>query len=77
MVSRTTPVTIAANTTYVASYHTIGAYVATDNFFTAAVTNGTLTAPSIGTSTAGLFPANTFSAANYWADVVFRPQLVG
>jgi hypothetical protein len=30
-----------------------------------------------GTSTAGLFPTNTFSAANYWADVAFRPQLVG
>ena len=31
----TTPVTIAANTTYIASYHTTGAYVATTNFFTA------------------------------------------
>ncbi|HET7164260.1 MAG TPA: DUF4082 domain-containing protein, partial [Pseudolabrys sp.] len=34
-VNLTTPVTIAANTTYVASYHTTGAYVATTNFFTA------------------------------------------
>lgn len=24
----------------------------------------------------GLFPTNTFAAANYWADVVFQPQLV-
>ena len=39
-------VSIAANTTYVASYHTTGAYVATNNYFTTAVTNGPLTAPS-------------------------------
>jgi hypothetical protein len=37
--------------TYIASYHRTGAYVATNNFFTAAVTNGPLTAPS--TTTAG------------------------
>src|ERR1019366_10054122 len=70
-------------TTYVASYHTTGAYVATDNFFTTAVTSGTLTAPSAataggngvyaygGTSTTGIFPTSTYNAANYWADVVF------
>ena len=42
-------VSIAANTTYVASYHTTGAYVATNNYFTTAVTNGPLTAPSTTT----------------------------
>nr|WP_246714222.1 DUF4082 domain-containing protein [Rhizobium leguminosarum] len=79
----TTPFTIAANTTYVASYHTTGAYVATDSFFTAAVTNGPLTAPASGnglyayggSATAGLFPTSTFNSANYYADVIFRPQL--
>ncbi|TBB15457.1 DUF4082 domain-containing protein (plasmid) [Rhizobium ruizarguesonis] len=79
----TTPFTIAANTTYVASYHTTGAYVATDSFFTTAVTNGPLTAPAAGnglyayggSATAGLFPTSTFNSANYYADVVFRPQL--
>ncbi|NDK50144.1 DUF4082 domain-containing protein, partial [Rhizobium laguerreae] len=79
-----TPVTIAANTTYVASYHTTGAYVATSNFFTAAVTNGPLTAPATGngvfayggSATTGLFPTNSFNSTNYYADVVFRPQLV-
>ena len=40
---------ITANTTYVASYHTTGAYVATNNFFTTAVTSGVLTAPSTTT----------------------------
>ena len=81
--SLATPVAISANTTYVASYHTSGFYVATDNFFTTAFTSGVLTAPSTttaggngvyaygGTSTTGIFPTNTFSAANYWVDVVF------
>jgi hypothetical protein len=30
-----------------------------------------------GNNTAGVFPASTFTSANYYADVVFRPQLVG
>ncbi|SPP93895.1 DUF4082 domain-containing protein [Bradyrhizobium vignae] len=83
-VTLATPVSIAANTTYVASYHTSGAYVVTSNFFTSAVTSGPLTAPSSassggngvysygGTSSAGIFPTSTFSASNYWADVVFN-----
>ena len=85
----TTPVAIAANTTYVVSYHTTGTYVATDNYFTAAVTSGTLTAPSSatsggngvyaygGTSTTGIFPTNTYASANYWADVVFQAGTSG
>ncbi|ARQ09489.1 cadherin-like/VCBS repeat-containing protein [Rhizobium etli] len=83
-VNFTNPVTIAANTTYVASYHTTGAYVATNNFFTAAVSNGPLTAPASGngvyayggSATTGLFPTNSYNSTNYYADVVFRPQLV-
>ncbi|WP_208245409.1 DUF4082 domain-containing protein (plasmid) [Rhizobium sp. T1470] len=82
-----TAVSIAANTTYIASYHTTGAYVATDGFFTSPVTNGPLTALSSaaaggngvyaygGSATTGLFPTSTYDSANYWADVVFRPQL--
>jgi VCBS repeat-containing protein len=81
------PVSIAANTNYVASYHTTGAYAATDNFFTSAVTNGPLTAQASstaggngvyrygGSASSSLFPNNTYESANYWADVVFRPQL--
>ncbi|WP_247477940.1 DUF4082 domain-containing protein [Bradyrhizobium sp. CW9] len=81
-----TPITINANTTYVASYHTNGAYVATNNFFANAFTSGTLAAPSSatsggngvysygGTSTAGIFPTNAFASSNYWADVVFVPS---
>ena len=42
----TTPVLIAANTTYIASYHTTGnTYVGTAGGFTSAFTNGSLTAP--------------------------------
>ena len=80
-------VSIAANTTYIASYHTTGAYVATNNYFTTARTNGPLTAPSTttiaggngvysygGNSTTGIFPTNTYGAANYWVDVVFTPS---
>src|SRR6202008_2459218 len=82
-VTLATPVNITTNTTYVASYHTTGTYVATNNFFTADVTSGVLTAPSSanaggngvysygGTSTAGIFPTSTFGASNYGADVVF------
>ncbi|MGM4906713.1 DUF4082 domain-containing protein [Tardiphaga sp. 866_E4_N2_1] len=88
-VNLATPVTIAANTTYVASYHTTGAYVVTEPYFTADVTSGVLTAPTSasaggngvfaygGTNSAGLFPTNTFNTSNYWADIVFRPQLTG
>lgn len=85
-VNLSAPVTISANTTYVASYHTNGFYVATSNFFASALTSGTLTAPSSasssgngvysygGTSTAGIFPTSTFASSNYWADVVFVPS---
>lgn len=82
------PVTITPNTTYVASYHTSGAYVATGNFFTSAITSGVLTAPSSsssggngvyrygGTATTGIFPNSTWNASNYFADVVFVPTSV-
>ncbi|EIG57075.1 DUF4082 domain-containing protein [Bradyrhizobium sp. WSM1253] len=88
-VNLATPVTISANTTYIASYHTNGAYVATSNYFTTAFTSGTLTAPSStssggngvysygGTSSAGIFPTNTFASSNYWADVVFTASSGG
>jgi VCBS repeat-containing protein len=80
-VALATPVTITADTTYVASYHTDGAYVATSNYFTSPVTSGPLSATGTangvyaygGTSTEGLFPANSFNSTNYWADLVFQP----
>lgn len=76
------PVTISADKTYIASYHTTGIYAATSDFFTEAVSSGALTAPSSdaggngvysygGTSTGGIFPTRTFKASNYFADVAF------
>ena len=87
-VTLATPVAVTAGTTCIASYHTTGAYGATDNFFTDPVTSGPLTAPSNaaaggngvyaygGTTTTGIFADQTFASANYYADVVFQPQLV-
>jgi Domain of unknown function (DUF4082)/Putative Ig domain/Bacterial Ig domain len=81
-VNFTTPVSITANTTYIASYHTnAGEYSADGNYFANSHTNGLLTAPS-SASTGGngvyaysgsnVFPNNTYNANNYWVDVVFR-----
>ncbi|WP_018614591.1 DUF4082 domain-containing protein [Segetibacter koreensis] len=79
----TTPVTITANTTYVASYFsTSGVYASTDNFFaTSSVTSGSLTALQAGVDgsngvyklgTSG-FPSQSYSSSNYWVDVLFKP----
>jgi hypothetical protein len=80
----TTPVLIAANTTYVASYHTTGnKYVGTPAGFATAVSNGSLTAPD-NTSAGGngvyaygatpVFPTNSVGG-NYWVDVLFSPNV--
>jgi hypothetical protein len=77
------PVAIAANTTYLVSYHApVGQYAADVGYFASA---GVLTAPlealadgvdgpngvyAYGPS--GTFPNQTFNAANYWVDVVFQ-----
>jgi len=78
-----TPVLIAANTTYIASYHTTASkYVSTAAGLAAPVTNGSLTALdnvsaggngvfSYGAAT--VFPVNSVGA-NYWVDVIFSPN---
>ncbi len=81
------PVQIAANTTYVASYYTAsGRYSVNENYFTASVTNGPLTALASGVEggngdyrygTGGGFPAESFRASNYWVDVVFTASTTG
>ncbi len=81
------PVSIAAGTTYIASYHApVGKYSVNENYFTTAVTNGPLEAPASGTSGGNgvyaygpstAFPTNTFNASNYWVDVVFQPTATG
>ena len=77
-----TPVAVSAGTTYVASYFTPSRYVVTSSYFaSAATTRGPLTALADGTDggnglyrygpSAGTFPDQTYTAENYWVDVVF------
>ena len=79
-----TPVAITAGATYVASYHTSGNYSVDPNFFSSAVSNGPLTAPSSASSggngvyaygSDSLFPSNTYNSSSYGVDVLFRAQL--
>jgi hypothetical protein len=74
------PVAITANTTYVASYLApVGRYAVNENYFSANVTSGSLSALSSAASGgngvylygSGGFPSNTFRASNYWVDVLF------
>ena len=74
-----TPVAIAANTVYVASYYTASGYAYTVPYFTSQIYHPPLTALADGDGGgngvyqygAGGFPTSTYSAANYWVDVVF------
>jgi hypothetical protein len=78
-----TPVTVAADTTYIASYYApVGRYAGDTGYFTAGVDNGPLHALRNGVDgangvyrygTGGGFPTNTWESANYWVDVVFTP----
>lgn len=83
----TTPVSITAGTTYVASYHSpSGDFAATGPYFTQAVVNGSLRALADGEngvnglykySETPAFPNNGYEASNYWADVVFTANSGG
>lgn len=80
------PVYITANTTYLVTvYSSAGNYVATDNYFSTAYTNGPLTAIANSVSSNGMFIKGTeqsgpttnfgswqiYQSTNYWADVIF------
>ncbi len=78
------PVSVSAGTTYVASYLApSGHYSDTADGFASATTNGPLTAPANGTVTPGngvytygspsTFPSSSYNATNYWVDVLFSP----
>ena len=83
-VNLSSPVSIIANTTYIASYHTnSGYYSEDDNFFANSFTNAPLMAPSSASSggngvyaysSSNRFPNNTYNGSNYWVDVVFTAQ---
>ena len=72
------PVSISADTTYVASYHSNGHYTATGNFFASTYTNGSLSTPAAAGVYAygagNLFPTSTYGNVNYWVDVLFDPS---
>ena len=78
------PVPIAAETVYVASYHTnVGHYARDARYFAKqGIDRPPLHAPGDGASgpngcygygPAGTFPQNGFNGTNYWVDVAFRP----
>jgi len=76
-------VSITANTTYVASYHTaVGYYSANPAYFSSsafvnpplrALANGEDGPDGVYRYGAGAFPDQTYNATNYWVDVVFQP----
>jgi hypothetical protein len=79
-----TPVKIAANTTYIASYFSPGGYYTNggNNYFTKPVTSGPLTALVDGTdgvngvyrySNTPALPVDSYQGSNYWVDVIFQP----
>jgi hypothetical protein len=76
------PLAISANTTYVASYHSNNGHYSADlNYFSAALDSPPLHALANSTSVNGVyaygassvFPNQTWNAANYWVDVMFKP----
>jgi hypothetical protein len=77
-VNFSTPVSITANTLYVASYYAPnGGYSRNLNFFTTDYVNQPLTAPAGSNgvykyAAAPTFPTSSFQASNYWVDVVFN-----
>jgi beta-glucanase (GH16 family) len=86
-VNLSSPVAIAANTTYVASYHTNSGFYAGDTQFFAAsaVNQPPLHALANGTSggngvyiygSGGAFPNATYQSTNYWVDLVFNTTQV-
>ncbi len=83
-VNLSTPLTISANTTYVASYFAPNShYSASNSFFVTGVDNAPLHALQDGFDGANgvfsygassSFPTSTFLSTNYWVDIVFVPS---
>ena len=74
----TTPVLIAANTTYVVSVNNNTHYAFLDQGLAAAVTRGPLNSVADGVNgvvndTPGIFPTSTYHSANYFREVLFTP----
>jgi hypothetical protein len=76
------PVPIAADTTYVVSYHSSqGRFARSPGYFTTAAGSGPLTAPAAGNGVykygPSSFPDETWAATNYWVDATFERTLPG
>lgn len=74
------PVKIAANTTYVVSYHTpTGHYAYTSKAFLSQLTAGPLSALSGANGVyqygKGGFPTSSYNSTNYWIDPLFQPSV--
>jgi hypothetical protein len=84
------PVAVVANTIYTVSvYMADGNYAATPNYFTIAINNSPLIAPSSGTARDGFgntgqgdyhtgssaYPIDFYNGGNYWVDVSFTTSL--
>ena len=75
--------TVSANTTYVASYHTdVGHYASDAGYFANGVDNTPLHALASGVDGpngvyaygTSAFPTSSYQNSNYWVDVVFAPS---
>jgi hypothetical protein len=86
-VNFSSPVTITAGVTYVASYHANGGHYAGDGgyFASSGVDSGPLHALKNGVdgsngvyiySSTPIFPTQTYQSTNYWVDVVFATSTV-
>jgi Ca2+-binding RTX toxin-like protein/uncharacterized protein YaiE (UPF0345 family) len=76
-----TPITIAANSTYVVSVNANSYYVATSNGLTSTIVNGDLSAVADGSNGVynadpSLFPTLSFNNTNYFRDIVFAPAQI-
>ena len=85
-VTFSSPVAVTANTTYVAGYFDpSGHYSATSSAFNSAFSNPPLQALANSAKTNGVyaytsastFPTSSYSATNYWVDVLFAPAAPG
>jgi hypothetical protein len=75
----TTPLNIAANTTYVVSVNANSYFAVSGNGLGTTITNGDLSAVADGSNgiynfTPGLFPTLSNSSNNYFRDIVFTPN---
>ena len=76
--SFSSPVSIAANTTYVVSYSAPYGYYACDQYYSwtslsASPLHVSGTTPGVyGYGSGTVFPASTWNRSNYWVDVVFK-----